>query len=90
VKSEATPRQPIERRASAPVERKEAAGFARCSSGALARLDDKDLDPSAAEEVGGAGADHTAAADHNPHYFSLQETIGASFRASFGNRLGQT
>jgi hypothetical protein len=69
VKPEAPPRERIERAASAPVEGQKAARLARCRSGNLRPFHDGDIDPALTEEVGGAGPDHAAAADHDPHGF---------------------
>src|SRR5579871_5360181 len=67
---EAPPRQRIQRRARAPVAGEETAGLAGGGIRDLVALDDDDLDAAAGEEIGGAGADHAAAADHNAHGIS--------------------
>jgi hypothetical protein len=79
VKRKTSPHQRIERGAGAPVERQEAAGLAGCGSGHLGPFHDDDLDPAAAEEIGGAGADHTAAADHDAHGFSADQLVRLGF-----------
>ena len=59
--------------AGAPVERQEAACLAGCRGGHLGPFHDNDIDPAATEEVGGAGADHAGAADHDAHSVSALE-----------------
>jgi hypothetical protein len=75
VKRKTAPRQRIERGAGAPVERQEAAGLAGCGSGHLGPFHHRHVDPAAAEEIGGAGADHAAAADHDAHGFSADQLV---------------
>jgi hypothetical protein len=70
MKCKTSPRQRVERAAGAPVERQEAACLAGCRSGHLGPLHDDNVDAAAAEEIGGAGADHAAAANHDAHGFS--------------------
>ena len=67
VKRKTSPRQRIERSAGAPVERQEAACLAGCRSRHLGPLHDCHVDAAVGEEIGGAGADHAAAADHDTH-----------------------
>ena len=71
VKCKTPPRQRIERGAGAPVERQEAACLAGCRSRHLGPLHDYHVDAAADEEIGGAGADHAAAADHDTHGCSV-------------------
>ena len=70
VKRKTSPRQRVERGAGAPVERQEATGLAGCRRGHLGPFHDCHVDAAAREEIGGAGADHAAAADHDAHGFS--------------------
>ena len=67
VQVEAAPGEPAERGAVAPIQRQEAARLARGGAGDAGALDHDHLDLPQAEEVGGAGADHPAAADHHAH-----------------------
>ena len=67
VQVEAAPGEPTERGAVAPIQRQEAARLARGGAGDAGALDHDHLDLPQAEEVGGAGADHPAAADHHAH-----------------------
>ncbi len=67
----AAARQRVQRRAFAPVAREEAAGLAGGCIRHLGAFDDDDLDAAAGEKIGGAGADHAAAADHNAHAHSV-------------------
>lgn len=79
VKCETSPRQRIERGAGAPVQRQKTACLAgRCRSH-LGPFHDEDIDPAAAQEVGGAGADHAAAADHDAHGFSAAKALDRWF-----------
>ena len=67
MQGEAAPGQRRQRRAIAPVQRQEAAGLARGGAGDAGPLDDHGLHLPPAQEVGGTGADHAAAADQNTH-----------------------
>jgi Protein of unknown function (DUF3363) len=69
MKMEASPRQRIERRASAPVERQKSTCLSRCSGGDLGPLDYDDVDPAATEEKSGTRADDAGAANHNAHQY---------------------
>jgi hypothetical protein len=67
MKLEASARQLIERGAGAPVERQESASLARGCCSHLGPLHNNDIGPAASEEVGGAGPDHSAPTNHDPH-----------------------
>ena len=56
-------------------QRQEAAGLAGCRGGHPGAFHDDDVDAAAAEEIGGAGADHAAAADHDAHECSVDERL---------------
>jgi len=67
VKSEAPPRQGIEREAHAPVERQEATCLAGCRGGHPGPFHHDYLDPAASKKVGSTGADHATTADYDAH-----------------------
>ncbi len=67
MKLEAPPCHRIERSAGAPVKRQKAAGLAGRRGGHFRPLHHNDVDPAASEEVGGAGSDHAASANYDPH-----------------------
>ena len=68
VQGKAAPCERLQRCAVAPVEREKAARLAGRPAREARPLDDCRLDPAAAEEIRGRGADHPAAADHNMHH----------------------
>ena len=74
VQSEAAPGEWCQRRAVAPVEGEKAAGLAGGRAGDAGTFDEHGLDLPLAEEVGDAGADHAAAADHDTHRGRLAST----------------
>src|SRR5215467_8824535 len=57
----------IERAAGTPIESQKAACFTGSRSGQFGPLYNNDFDPATTEIIGGAGADHTASANHNAH-----------------------
>jgi hypothetical protein len=73
VEPEAPPGQPIEWAAGTPVESEKATRLAGSRCGDLRPFHDNDIDPATTEEIGGAGAHHTATTDHNTHGFSTDE-----------------
>jgi hypothetical protein len=79
VECKTSPRQRIERGAGAPIERQKAACLAGRRGSDLSPFHDNNVDPAATEEVGGAGADHAAAADHDAHGFSADEPLNRRF-----------
>src|SRR5215218_7395432 len=67
VKRKAAASETLERGAVAPVARQEAAGLARRGAGDPCPLDDDRLQAAPREEIGEAGSDDAAAADHHTH-----------------------
>jgi hypothetical protein len=67
---EAAARESIERTADAPIEREKPTRFAGRSASDVGSFDDSDIDAAPSQEIGGASADHAAAANRNTHLAS--------------------
>src|SRR5450631_1392170 len=59
--------------------RQKATCLARRRGSHLGPFHDDDIDAAPTEEVGGAGADHAAAADHDSHGFSVDGPLNRRF-----------
>src|SRR5580692_7491201 len=93
MKLEAPSCQRIEGSAGTPVKRQKAAGLAGRCGGHFGPLHHNDVDPAASEEVGGAGSDHPASANYDPHDVSRNAyrssgpaRTGSLATRSFGNQ----
>lgn len=67
MQGEAAARQRIERATGAPIEGQKATRFAGSCASYLRSFNGSDIDAAPSQEIGGASANHAAAANHNTH-----------------------